>query len=286
MKKLLLLIAVLLPVLVHAQGKTSVVTLKSGTELKGIIRSIDPNDALTIVIAGVETNIKMVDIARIEEETDNDGVRNEPQKPQLSPNEKLVVTDETEYPESFVLNVLGTDINMILVRGGDMNMGFDGDDSRDMRSEPVHKVSVTSFYISDTFIPSVLAQKLTNKKINTKWPYHEDRWGVINDMISKMAKEVGMPLRLPLEAEWEFAACSKQQKMIFAKCARNEFCFDFLAAYEKISESVVDPTGPESGDKHVARYYGEGNRKFDRSESDSKNHFRIVVKAKDINNKN
>ena len=171
---------------------------------------------------------------------------------------------------------------MILVKGGEMNMGFDGDDSQEMKSEPVHKVKVTSFYISDEFIPTVLADKLTMKKINMKWPYHEDKWIEVYDMVNSIANKVGMPVRLPLEAEWEFAACSKQQSKIFTKCDNNEFCFDFFAPFERISETVVDPMGPKNGKRHVARYYGNGNEKFDRSESDSKNHFRIVIKAKDV----
>lgn len=45
----------------------SVVTLKNGTELKGKIKSINPTDSLTIVISGIETPIKMSDVAKIEE---------------------------------------------------------------------------------------------------------------------------------------------------------------------------------------------------------------------------
>lgn len=278
MKQLLLFLMLFTPLLSEAQNKQSVVTLKNGTELKGVIKSIDPMNALTIVIAGIESTIKMEDVAKVEE--DQGTTKMTPS--QLSPNEKLIVTETNDYPESFDITVHGTTIKMILVKGGEMNMGFDGDDSRDMKSEPVHKVKVTSFYISDEFIPSVLAQKLTARKINTNWPYHEDKWIEVYDMVKSIALETGIPFRLPLEAEWEFAACSKQQDRIFAKCKNNEFCFDFLGPYERLSESVDDPTGPKEGRKHVARYYGRENEKFDRSESDSKNHFRIAVKAKDV----
>ena len=151
-----------------------------------------------------------------------------------------------------------------------------------MKSEPVHKVKVTSFYISDEFIPTVLAAKLTSKKVSTKWPYHEDKWIEVYNMAKSISKEVGMPVRLPLEAEWEFAACSKQQNLIFSKCNNNEFCFDLYAPFERLTESVLDPIGPNNGKRHVVRYYGKGNEKFDRSESDSKNHFRIVIKAKNV----
>ena len=151
----------LLPIIAIAQNKLTTVTLKNGMELRGTIKSIDLSEALTIVISGVETTIKMSDVAKIEEEKDK-----LPSVSQLSPSEKLIVTDTANYPESFVLDVYGTKIKMILVKGGEMNMGFDGDDSLDMKSEPVHRVKVTSFYISDEFIPSLLAAKLTDRKIN------------------------------------------------------------------------------------------------------------------------
>ena len=71
MKKLLILLITLIPFVASAQEKMSVVTLKSGTELKGVIKAIDPTDALTIVIAGIETTIKMADIAKVESFSDN-----------------------------------------------------------------------------------------------------------------------------------------------------------------------------------------------------------------------
>ena len=68
MKKLLtILLLTILPVFALAQEKQSVVTLKNGTELKGTIKSLVPTDSLTIVISGIETSIKMTDVAKIEE---------------------------------------------------------------------------------------------------------------------------------------------------------------------------------------------------------------------------
>ena len=65
MKKLLFILT-LLPLLTFAQGNLSIVTLKNGTELKGIIKSIDPTEAVIMEIAGIETNLKIDTILKIE----------------------------------------------------------------------------------------------------------------------------------------------------------------------------------------------------------------------------
>ena len=269
---LLLGFAVALPLC--AQKSVSVVTLKNGTVMKGELKSIVPNESLTIVIAGVETNIAMEDVGKIEEEDVM------PPVPTAINSEKLVVTDLNEYPDSFELDVCGTKIKMILVRGGMMNMGFSGKRSVDMNSEPVHLVGVTSFYISDTFIPTSLAKQLTNKKIDTSQTYFCAKWADCKKMADSIAVLTKIPVRLPTEAEWEYAACSDKQNMIFSECTNDEFCVDYFDVFNPNSY-VVDPTGPLSGRRHVVRYYGKAHRKFDRDHSDPKNRLRLVVKAKD-----
>ena len=66
MKKLLLLLMLLLPLTANAQDKISVVKLKNGTQLKGVIKSIDPTDAVIMDIAGVETSLKFDSVLSIE----------------------------------------------------------------------------------------------------------------------------------------------------------------------------------------------------------------------------
>ena len=66
MKKLLLLFMLLLPLLANAQDKISVVKLKNGTQLKGVIKSIDPTDAVVMDIAGGETSLKFDSVLSIE----------------------------------------------------------------------------------------------------------------------------------------------------------------------------------------------------------------------------
>ena len=83
----------------------------------------------------------------------------------MDANTKLIIRDEAEYPEALGVKVGDAVIKMILVRGGDMNMGFSGKHSIYMDSEPVHPVKVTSFYISEEFVTNDVYFEITKKKL-------------------------------------------------------------------------------------------------------------------------
>ena len=297
MKKIIIFLIAMIPLVASAQEKQSVVTLKNGTELKGVIKAIDPTDALTIVIAGIETKIKMADVAKVEELASNSSPVSETPQLQLKKDDKLVVTDKANYPESFDLKIGNETIKMILVRGGDMNMGFDGSGSRSMNSEPVHKVGVTSFYMSETFVTSSIVANISEN--SSKSDYYKTSWKDANDIVQIIADKSGLTVRLPLEAEWEYAACSHEQDKIFNKCQNPEFCSDFYEEY-KDTEYRIDPKGPNKGVKkfgkqrssshnrqysgiHVMRAYNNEKGKLSREGTTHNCYFRIVVKAKDVN---
>ena len=104
MKKLIILLIILFPLFANAQEKQAVVTLKNGTELKGIIKSINPTESLEIIIAGIETKIMMTDVAKVEELSSSyKDIANETTQTQLNEDKKLIVTDKEKYQESFDL---------------------------------------------------------------------------------------------------------------------------------------------------------------------------------------
>jgi len=263
-----------------SQSSRSVVTLKNGTVIKGVIKSIDPAGDICITIAGVETKFKMEDVAKIddfENETADEIVT-------LSDNDedKIMVKDNNDYPEEFVLEIGDEKLKMILVRGGDMNMGYEGRHSLKMRSEPIHKVGVTSFYISEKFVPSAAVKAVMGK--SSRKEFQVDNWKEATKTVDEIAKATGLPLRLPTEAEWEFAACSKVQGKIFGECGSNELCVDLFDKFSEL-DFIVDPTGPSTSKKgHVVRTFNHKYGRFSRGNTifGEKYSYRIVIKAKDI----
>lgn len=92
MKKLLLLfVLIMCSAHIVGQNKVSSVILKNGTVLKGYIKSIDPTDAITIEISGVDTKIKMDNIALIENDNGNS---NEPSTQIVQKEKRVVMPDD------------------------------------------------------------------------------------------------------------------------------------------------------------------------------------------------
>ena len=271
-----------LPIL--AQSNMSLVKLKSGVEMQGVIKYINPADAMILEIGGVETAVKMADVQSVEQIKGQSAGNNDNSNP-LTKEEKLRVTDKENYPETYNLKVGDETVKMILVRGGEMYMGFDGPRSIFMDTEPVHKVRVTSFYMSERCVTNDLVNSLNvlKKPARSTPPYYRVYdWKVMDDMVKKIADVAGLPVRMPTEAEWEYAVYSPSQ-YLFQRDKLYEYCSDYFDLYSDIANEI-DPVGPPTGKRHVLRGFAY-NEKYDRSRNpkwDSRYACRLVIKAKDI----
>ncbi len=303
MKRLLLLVFMMMPLmLLQAMDSGKVkVKRKKGATIIGELKSLDPLDKIVMFVAEQETTIPMseVEIVEMIQETT---ITQKPKNTFTTPNTtgkefgytKLVVTETKSYKERITLKLDDLQLEMILVPGGDMNMGYDGSGSLSMKSEPIHKVSVTSFYISTQPLPAWYVTKFIGAKgveSTGSEPAEVPKFKNVEAFMSILSQEVGGKLRLPTEAEWEYAACSEQQDEIFKIAAQGnkaayEWCSDFWGEFSNSNYGVIDPEGPSKGNQHVVRAYNARRGKFDRSNEAERRCYqgliRLVVKAVDI----
>ena len=168
MKRVLLYI-ILCCAFISVYAERVKVTMKNGTVLTGELKELAPTDHVTVIVAGLETMIPISEVASIDDPerssaycTKQDNGNNDT-KLQYG---KYVITDTKEYPDSFVLHIADQDLTMVLVRGGWFNMGYDGKHSLSWDSEPVHKVTLTSYYVSKQFLNCHAAETLLGKEKN------------------------------------------------------------------------------------------------------------------------
>lgn len=128
-----------------------------------------------------------------------------PQQP--SPDRGLL----NKPKESFT--VMGVTFTMVHVEGGTFTMGETKEQgySIDGLNRPIHKVTVSSFYlcnypVTQELWQAVMGSNPSHFRGEVKHPVESVTWGDCQDFIKRLNALTGKAFRLPTEAEWEFAA--------------------------------------------------------------------------------
>jgi hypothetical protein len=285
MKKILIFAMLLISLSAYSQTNEAKVTLKNGTVLMGVIKAMNPVKSLTLIVAGTLVDIQMSDVERVEQV----GLA------LAQPAENGSEATDKNYPESIQLKIGDNVVTMLLVKGGEFTMGFDGHGSIAMKSEPLHKVRLTSFYISSDYINRAVFNTVMNEKADK----HGEKivlktWEEIEPFIKSLQQQTGKPYRLPTEAEWEYAVCFKNMDSIFKTKYQMDWCSDYFGDYPS-GDVQTDPQGPSNGKDRVKRTFdalNSKNGKYDRSWSHAASAvtramfsacgFHLVIKAADM----
>lgn len=123
------------------------------------------------------------------------------------------------YVNVLTIEDVGVPFNMIFVQGATFDMGgeSDADDA-----EPVHKVTLDSYYIAETEVTQSLWEAVMGttveqmrdkaepnaelKGVGEDYPMYYLNWNDCQDFVKRLNDLTGRSFCLPTEAQWEFAA--------------------------------------------------------------------------------
>lgn len=120
---------------------------------------------------------------------------------------------QTLEDQNLIITVNDVPFVMKFVQGGTFQMGSD-DDNADFSEQPVHSVTVSSFYMAETEVTQPLWQAVmgsnpsyfSNSSFGNNLPVENVSWNDCQAFVRKLNNLTGKNFRLPTEAEWEFAA--------------------------------------------------------------------------------
>ena len=149
-------------------------------------------------------------------------------------------------------NSIEKDHIMVYVQGGSFAMGnTDGSRSAYKDEKPVHKVTVSDYYISK--YPVTQKQWMTIMGNNPSGftgddlPVENVSWNDIQEFIQKLNRITGKNYRLPTEAEWEFASRGGTGSPKFKYSGSN--AIDNVAWHAGNSENKTHPIGTKQANK-------------------------------------
>ena len=112
---------------------------------------------------------------------------------------------------SFYDEVGGVSFKMIKVDGGSFMMGGTSEQKTAQDDEfPVHKVTLSDYYIAETEVSQALWEAVMGSNPShfkgDNRPVEKVSWKMANDFCKRLSDMTGRTYRLPTEAQWEFAA--------------------------------------------------------------------------------
>lgn len=147
------------------------------------------------------------------------------------------------------LTVNGIKYNMVWVDGGTFRMGATSEQGSEISDEkPVHSVTLSGYYIGKTEVTQALWQAVMGSNPSyfegDDLPVEQVSWDDCQEFIRKLNSLTGQNLRLPTEAEWEFACRGGNNSRGYKYSGSNYI--DNVAWYDGNSGDKTHPVATKS----------------------------------------
>ena len=161
---------------------------------------------------------------------------------------KLIPMGSSYVAKVETITVNGVPFDMIFVEGGTFMMGATAEHGSDADSDerPIHKVTLSDYYIGKNEVTQELWQAVMGKnpskfKNNLKNPVEGVSWNDCQKFVKKLNKLTGKNFRLPTEAEWDYAARGGNFSQGYKYAGSNNL--DAVAWYDSNSAGKTHPVG-------------------------------------------
>ena len=158
---------------------------------------------------------------------------------------KIIIEENKTVSEDIILeegrDVKGDSGNLIFVKGGSFMMGSNEYE----REKPIHKVTVSDFYIGKYEVTQKEWQEIMGNNPSSfkgdDLPVETVSWNDVQEYITKLNAKTGKKYRLPTEAEWEYAARGGNKSRNYTYSGSNSI--DEVAWYSSNSGSKTHSVG-------------------------------------------